>query len=112
MSLTSPAARAAESIREALERQQLQLLEITRRVRRRFEARDWTGIRQATLERLELPAWSIRETVEVLNRQLGEAIDDHEPWVALKAEYTRTILRRDDFEIAQSFFNPLTRNAL
>jgi isocitrate dehydrogenase kinase/phosphatase len=29
--------------------------------------------------------------------------------VALKAEYTRMILGRDDFEIAQSFFNSLTR---
>ena len=109
MSLPTAPPRAAESIHAALEKQQLQLLEITRRVRRRFEARDWTGIRQATLERLELPAWSIRETVEVLNRQLGEAIDDHETWVALKAEYTRMILGRDDFEIAQSFFNSLTR---
>ncbi|MBW8877349.1 MAG: bifunctional isocitrate dehydrogenase kinase/phosphatase [Acidobacteria bacterium] len=105
----SPAARAAESIREALERQQLQLLEITRRVRQRFEARDWTGIRQATLERLELPAWSIRETVQALEQQLGVAIDDHATWVALKAEYTRMILGRDDFEIAQSFFNSVTR---
>ncbi|HEX3554392.1 MAG TPA: bifunctional isocitrate dehydrogenase kinase/phosphatase [Thermoanaerobaculia bacterium] len=105
----SAAARAAESIHEALEKQQLQLLGITRRVRQRFEVRDWKDIRQATLERLELPAQSIRETVEVLQRQLGAAIDDHETWVALKAEYTRRILGRDDFEIAQSFFNSLTR---
>ncbi|HYX22512.1 MAG TPA: bifunctional isocitrate dehydrogenase kinase/phosphatase, partial [Thermoanaerobaculia bacterium] len=109
MNLPSVAARAAESIHEALEEHQLRLRDTTRRVRRRFEARDWTGIRQATLERLELPAWSIRETVEVLKGQLGAAIDDHETWVALKAEYTRMILGRDDFEIAQSFFNSLTR---
>jgi isocitrate dehydrogenase kinase/phosphatase len=109
MNPRSAAARGAESIHEALEEHQLRLRETTRRVRRRFEARDWTGIRQATLERLELPAWSIRETVEVLSEQLGAAITDHETWVALKAEYTRMILGRDDFEIAQSFFNSLTR---
>src|SRR5436305_10647287 len=109
MTPPSAAPRAAESIHEALEKQQLQLREITRRVRRRFEVRDWTGIRQETLERLELPASSSRETVEVLEQRLGEAIDDHETWVALKAEYTRRILGRDDFEIAQSFFNSVTR---
>ncbi|HEV7785161.1 MAG TPA: isocitrate dehydrogenase kinase/phosphatase AceK regulatory subunit, partial [Thermoanaerobaculia bacterium] len=109
MALPSSAGRAAESIYAAMEKQQLQLLDITRRVRRRFEARDWTGIRQATLERLELPARSIRETVEALDGQLGEAIGGHETWVALKAEYTRMILGRDDFEIAQSFFNSVTR---
>jgi isocitrate dehydrogenase kinase/phosphatase len=109
MDLPSSVGRAAESIYAAMEKQQLQLLDITGRVRRRFEARDWTGIRQATLERLELPARSIRETVEALAGELGEAIRDHATWVALKAEYTRLILGRDDFEIAQSFFNSVTR---
>lgn len=103
------AVHAAESVHAAMEKQQLQLLEISRRVRRRFEARDWVGIRQATLERIELPARNIHHTVETLAGELGEAIHDHETWVALKAEYTRMILGRDDFEIAQSFFNSLTR---
>jgi isocitrate dehydrogenase kinase/phosphatase len=101
--------RAAETIQAALEKQQRQLVDITGWVRRRFEARDWTGIRQATLERIEQPARIIRETVEALEGDLGEAIRDHEVWVALKAEYTRMILGRDDFEIAQSFFNSVTR---
>jgi isocitrate dehydrogenase kinase/phosphatase len=109
MDLPSAAARAADSIHAALEKQQRQLVDVTRRVRRRFEARDWTGIRQATLERIELPSRNIRETVEALVGELGEAFHDHETWVALKAEYTRMILGRDDFEIAQSFFNSLTR---
>jgi isocitrate dehydrogenase kinase/phosphatase len=103
------AAHTAESVHAAMEKQQLQLLEISRRVRRRFEARDWLGIRQATLERIALPARNIHATVETLAGELGDAIRDHETWVALKAEYTRMILGRDDFEIAQSFFNSLTR---
>lgn len=103
------AAHAAESVHAAMERQQLQLLEVSLRVRRRFEARDWLGIRQATLERIALPARNIHETVEALAGELGDAIHDHGTWVALKAEYTRMILGRDDFEIAQSFFNSLTR---
>jgi isocitrate dehydrogenase kinase/phosphatase len=109
MTLQSAAARGAESIHEALEEHQRRLRVTTRQVRQRFEARDWAGIREATLERLELPVRSIRETVAVLSGQLGEAVTDHETWVALKAEYTRLILGRDDFEIAQSFFNSLTR---
>ncbi|MEA2601100.1 MAG: isocitrate dehydrogenase kinase/phosphatase [Acidobacteriota bacterium] len=109
MNLQSSAARAAESIHEALEEHQRRLLETTRRVRRLFEARDWQGIHQATLERLELPVRSTQETVAVLSGQLGESIAGPETWAALKAEYTRRILGRDDFEIAQSFFNSLTR---
>lgn len=109
MDLPSAAGRAAEAIHAALERQQRQLVDSTGRVRRRFEARDWPGIRQATLERIELPARNIRETVEALEGELGDAIRDHEVWVALKAVYTRMILGRDDFEIAQSFFNSVTR---
>jgi isocitrate dehydrogenase kinase/phosphatase len=109
MDLPSAVGRAAESIHAALEKQQRQLADVTGRVRRRFEARDWTGIRQATLERIELPARNIQETVEALEGELGKAIRDHEVWVALKAEYTRMILGRDDFEIAQSFFNSVTR---
>jgi isocitrate dehydrogenase kinase/phosphatase len=109
MDLQGAALRGAESIHRAFEEHHLQLQEITRRVRRRFEARDWAGIRQATLERLELPVSSIHETVEALREQLGERIEERDVWIALKERYNRLILGRDDFEIAQSFFNSLTR---
>jgi isocitrate dehydrogenase kinase/phosphatase len=45
----------------------------------------------------------------MLRGQLRERLDDRELWVAMKDAYTRAILGRDDFEIAQTYFNSVTR---
>lgn len=104
-----PAAQWAETIHRAFDAHHQSLRSITRRVRRRFEERDWDGIRRDTVEKLDLPSLSIGETVEVLRGQLGERLADREVWVALKEAYTEAILGRDDFEIAETYFNSLTR---
>lgn len=109
MDLPSLAARGAETIHQAFDEHHRSLRAITRRVRQRFEDRDWEGIRRDTIEKLELPSWSLDETVGVLRGQLGERLADREVWVAMKAAYTREILGRDDFEIAQTYFNSLSR---
>lgn len=103
------AARWAEIIHRAFDEHHQCLRSITRRVRRRFEERDWDGIRRDTVEKLDLPSRSIGETVEILRGQLGDRLADRDVWVALKEAYTEAILGRDDFEIAQTYFNSLTR---
>jgi isocitrate dehydrogenase kinase/phosphatase len=103
------AAQAAETIHRAFDEHHQCLRAITRKVRRRFEERDWDGIRRDTVEKLNLPSRSIDGTIEILRDQLGERLADREIWMALKEAYTRAILGRDDFEIAQTYFNSLTR---
>ncbi len=103
------AAQGAEAIHRAFDEHHQCLREITRRVRQRFEERDWDGIRRDTVEKLDLPSRSIDGTIEILRSQLGERLADREAWVALKEAYTQAILGRDDFEIAQTYFNSLTR---
>lgn len=103
------AAQGAETIHRAFDEHHQCLRAITRKVRRRFEERDWDGIRRDTVEKLNLPSRSIDGTIEILRGQLGERLADREVWVALKEAYTRAILGRDDFEIAQTYFNSLTR---
>ena len=103
------AAQAAETIHRAFDEHHQYLRAITRRVRRRFEECDWDGVRRDTVEKLDLPSRSIGETVEALRGQLGERLAEREVWVALKEAYTEAILGRDDFEIAQTYFNSLTR---
>ncbi|MFL6260265.1 MAG: bifunctional isocitrate dehydrogenase kinase/phosphatase [Thermoanaerobaculia bacterium] len=107
--LQPTAARGAETIRQAFGEHHRGLRAITQRVARRFEERDWEGIRRDTLEKLELPSWSVDETVEVLRGQLRGRLADRAVWAAMKEAYTRAILGRDDFEIAQTYFNSLTR---
>jgi isocitrate dehydrogenase kinase/phosphatase len=105
----SLAARGAETIHQAFDAHHRSLRTLTQRVQRRFEERDWEGIRRDTLEKLELPSASVDATVETLRGLLGERLADRAVWAAMKAAYGRAILGRDDFEIAQTYFNSLTR---
>jgi len=107
--LTAAAASGAETIRRALDDYQEAVRALNRRVRRQFETRDWAGIRCDTRDRLEIPVRAIDRTIETLRGQLGTPLDDREAWAALKEAYTHAILGRDDYEIAQTFFNSLTR---
>ncbi len=109
MDLKKAAARGAETICRAFDGHHQRLRAITRRVKVRFEERDWDGVRSDTVEKLDLPSRSIGETMEALRGQLGERLAGREIWVALKEAYTQAILGRDDFEIAQTYFNSLTR---
>jgi isocitrate dehydrogenase kinase/phosphatase len=109
MDLPSAAARGTETIHRAFDEHHRCLRALTGRVRRRFEARDWEGIRQDTVEKLDLPNRSVGVTVEALGAQLGERLADPAVWAAMKEAYTRAILGRDDFEIAQTYFNSITR---
>ncbi|HSN87241.1 MAG TPA: bifunctional isocitrate dehydrogenase kinase/phosphatase [Thermoanaerobaculia bacterium] len=109
MDFETAAAQGADVIRRALDAHQARVRELTRWVKRRFENRDWAGIRRVTVERVDLPNETISSTVETLREQLGDPIDDRRMWAALKQAYTGLILGRDDFEIAQTFFNSLVR---
>jgi len=71
--------------------------------------RDWAGIRALTVERMDLHPRSARRTFEELRRELDGALDERDLWRAMKPAYTRSILGRDDFELAQTYFNSITR---
>jgi isocitrate dehydrogenase kinase/phosphatase len=107
--LSRLAARGAETIHRAFDEHHGSLRALTQRVWRRFEERDWEGIRRDTLEKLELPSASVDATVEGLRGLLGDRLADRAVWAAMKEAYGRAILGRDDFEIAQTYFNSLTR---
>jgi isocitrate dehydrogenase kinase/phosphatase len=85
---------------------------ITRRAEGRFVQSDWRGGQQDAGERLTLyrqfVAWSVHE----LRRVLGELSGDPPFWVALKESYGRLAADRPDVELALTFFNSVTREAL
>ncbi|HKX75095.1 MAG TPA: bifunctional isocitrate dehydrogenase kinase/phosphatase [Acidimicrobiia bacterium] len=82
---------------------------ITRRARIRFEERDWKGIAADARQRLDLYGVASTDTASSVKRLLGERVDDKTIWVAMKAVYSSLIQDRNYFELAETFFNSVTR---
>lgn len=109
MDLPTIAARGADTIHWAFDDFHQRVRAVTHRVRQRFERCDWIGIRQDTVERLGLHARSIAHTCDALREQLGDRLTERPVWGDLKEAYHRAVLGRNDYEIALTFFNSLTR---
>jgi isocitrate dehydrogenase kinase/phosphatase len=81
----------------------------TRRARARFEHCEWQGMLADSLERLELRAKVLAQTVAAIRKLLGDRVTDHAIWVGIKAVYSSLLADRDDWEIAETFYNSVTR---
>lgn len=82
---------------------------ITRRARIRFAGRDWKGMAADAAERLDLYGQVARETAVTVRSILGERVDDRMVWAAMKAVFSGLIADRPDWELAETFFNSVTR---
>ncbi len=82
---------------------------VTRRAPGRFAARDWRGMHEDAVERLGIYGASLDTLVAECRALLGTAVDDQAAWKAMKREFSAAIAGRGDFEIAETFFNSLTR---
>jgi len=82
---------------------------ITRRSRLHFEAADWHGVHRDMVERLTLYATVVRRVVAELERVFGAAGRDDDLWAEMKAEYAALMGGRGDLELAETFFNSVTR---
>lgn len=81
----------------------------TQRAKARFEHCEWQGMLADSTERLELRAKILTRTVAAIRELLGERVDDHSIWVGIKAVYSSLLAHRDDWEIAETFYNSVTR---
>ncbi|MGZ4147440.1 MAG: bifunctional isocitrate dehydrogenase kinase/phosphatase [Actinomycetota bacterium] len=99
----------APAIADAFAEHQRRFLEITRRARSRFDARDWRAVVDDAVERLDLYGAVIGAVEATIRHRLGDAIDDRDTWTGIKAVYSGLIDDRDDREIAETFFNSVTR---
>lgn len=82
---------------------------VTRRARHRFEARDWSGLAADHVERLDLYARAAVDTAAGLRHALGDRVDDPMVWAGMKAVYAVLVSTRPDSELAETFFNSVTR---
>jgi len=103
------AAQAADVLAHGFDDYHQRYRGVTRRARDRFERREWQGIRRDTVERLNLYERCVGETLDALRALVGPRISDPDFLRVLKDAYTEVILGRNDFELAQTFFNSVSR---
>ncbi|UCG20727.1 MAG: bifunctional isocitrate dehydrogenase kinase/phosphatase [Deltaproteobacteria bacterium] len=100
---------AAQAIRRAFDSYQAQYAAITQRAQARFEGRDWPGMQVDAGERLDLYKKVVDETVVEIKRVLGGRVKDPEAWKKAKVAYADLVVKVDLWELAETFFNSITR---
>ncbi len=103
------AALCAEATRDAFVEFETQFDEITRRARERFLARDWHGSFDDSRERLRLYSLILDSVTNRVRKLMGERLCHRPVWSATKAAYSALIAQSSRWDIAESFFNSLTR---
>lgn len=75
----------------------------------RFTKADWRGMQADTVGRLRIYAHVVGQVVDDIRRMLGDRLDDPMLWIAIKAVYSTLITDRQDWELAETFHNSITR---
>jgi isocitrate dehydrogenase kinase/phosphatase len=103
------AALCAETARDAFVEYERHFDEITRRARDRFLNRDWRGSFDDSRERLRLYSLIVDSLTNRVRELMEARVCDRSIWTATKAAYSALISQSQRWEIAESFFNSLTR---
>ena len=103
------AARCAEIAQQAFFDYQTRFNAITRRARERFLARDWAGSFDDAAERLHFYNDVLDGLTSRIRKLMGSRLPEHSIWSGTKAVYSSLIARSPAWEIAETFFNSLTR---
>ncbi len=82
---------------------------ITRRAKARFENREWHALQQDATERLSIYKKTVDAVVTDIRGLLDDRIFDKIVWASMKAVYSGRIDVREDRELAETFFNSVTR---
>lgn len=103
------AARGAEIIEEAFLAYIKEFQRFTLQARLRFEARDWRGALQDSADRLDVYNSLVARTIQHIHDLLDEQTRNRATWRAMKAAYLDRVNDRTDSELAETFFNSITR---
>ncbi|MGI8517328.1 MAG: bifunctional isocitrate dehydrogenase kinase/phosphatase [Acidimicrobiia bacterium] len=82
---------------------------VTRRARIRFIEADWAGMASDATQRFDIYGKAVGEGVAALATLLGDRVEDRHLWTLLKAVYSGLIAGRPDWEVAETFFNSVSR---
>jgi isocitrate dehydrogenase kinase/phosphatase len=103
------AARCAEITQEAFFDYQTRFNTITWRARQRFLARDWAGSFDDAADRLHFYNDVLDGLTSHVRKMMGVRLPERSIWTGIKAVYSSLIARSPVWEIAETFFNSLTR---
>src|SRR3954466_14711226 len=107
-----PVSTAVESIHSAYAEYERGFKETTARARRRFELRDWSGSQADATARLELYKAHVDAAVADVRDILDDAVMERTVWGAMKLEHAARIGHSPDTELAETFFNSVTRRVV
>ncbi|MFP3913645.1 MAG: bifunctional isocitrate dehydrogenase kinase/phosphatase [Actinomycetota bacterium] len=99
----------ARQIAQAYEGLESRFRIVTRRARIRFAERDWEGMAADARERLQLYETVSQKASRNVRDLLGDRSEDRMVWAGMKAVYSGLIMDRHDWELAETFFNSVTR---
>jgi len=94
---------------DAFEGYQAAFSAITKRAKGRFERREWHGAVADAAERLDLYGLVVDRLESNVRVTLGRQVADRVVWARIKAAYSSLIGARPDRELAETFFNSVTR---
>jgi isocitrate dehydrogenase kinase/phosphatase len=83
--------------------------DITRRAPLRFKNRDWHGARTDAIRRLDLYKDAVDRIEIDIRRLLEDHVKEKKVWAAIKTAYSAMLIQNDDWELAETFFNSITR---
>src|SRR4051794_2303967 len=101
--------KCAQTVRDAFVDYERRFQDITRRARDRFLARDWAGSYGDAAARLGLYTEVLDALTAVTTALLGCELRNRDLWTGIKGAYSPLIADSTGWEIAESFFNSLTR---
>lgn len=99
----------ANTIHQAFATYTSQFLAITQRAGVRFAEEDWTGMQADAADRLVLYRRMIDLVEAAIRDLLGDRLSDKFIWASMKAVYSGIIGGSNDWELAETFFNSVTR---
>ena len=100
---------AATTIHQAFNTYQEQFNTITQRAQGRFETQDWSGLQADTSERLVLYRRIIDLVEAAIRDLLADRLTNKLIWASMKAVYSGLIIGLDNWELAETFYNSVTR---
>ncbi|MEP7227950.1 MAG: bifunctional isocitrate dehydrogenase kinase/phosphatase [Gemmatimonadales bacterium] len=104
-----PVSAAVASIHAAYQKYERGFEEITQRAQGRFERRDWSGAQADATERLALYKAHVDAAVADVHDILEDGVMERTVWAAMKSDHARGTADRSDAELAETFFNSVTR---
>jgi isocitrate dehydrogenase kinase/phosphatase len=104
-----PVVAAVAAIEAAYHRYDRGFEEITRKARRRFEQRDWSGAQADATERLALYKAHVDAAVADVGDILEDAVMERTVWAAMRSQHAERTAGQPAVELAETFFNSVTR---